>query len=630
MIPDHLFYEDEVRCDYLIPSMVKRTWAAQIEILADLDEACQKNGLTYFAEWGTLLGTIRHGGFIPLDDDVDICMKRKDYEFFISNASKILPENYSIVNYRSSRDFKQMLSRIVSSDHYRFDPEYLHKYSGLPFALGLDIFPLDFISDDEEYEKDRERRVRLVYDVVNEIAHFNTPLDRMPDSIRQIEKEFGIDVKNDPDVLTTLRDLLVKMFGEVEEKDAKYITMYPLWLNNHDFRFPAAWYSHSIRMRFEYTTIPVPVCYEEILRKKYGQGFMTPVRSGGAHEYPYYENHVNVLREHFGFEWPSYRFSEKDLCTPKAPEVLPQAKCLFITYGLREFENMRSLVRKYLDAGYDVSILPVTKFDIEPDMTKIIPSQEVFEDDFYLYDLPGARMVHDESVINGQFDIIVSNYPYDEYNLITTIDRKFYSGELRKKCDRLVYVPAYEPLSIGPRDERAKKLMPSYVDTPLVLKADEIVLHSDEMKQRYVECLDDFSEGRYKDLFEKKITVLSASKKDRADTKRGEKKKILFYIGISLFAAHGEKAIDKLREVFGIFDENADRVDVIFEVQENLSENLKNLFPDLYDRFRQYESRINTEETDIDEIDAYYGEASEYATMMMNASKPVMIYTVAI
>ena len=173
MIFPHSFYEDEIRCDFLVPSMMKRTWAAQMEILADLDSACAQNGMQYFAEWGTLLGTVRHCGFIPWDDDMDICMKRKDYNAFTRNVSAYLPENYSIVNYRSSRDFKQMLSRIVSSDHYRFDTEYMHKYSGLPFAMGLDIFPLDFISDDEEYERDREERATLVFGVVNDMAKYD-------------------------------------------------------------------------------------------------------------------------------------------------------------------------------------------------------------------------------------------------------------------------------------------------------------------------------------------------------------------------------------------------------------------------------------------------------------------------
>ena len=522
-----------------------------------------------------------------------------------------------------------MLSRIVSSDHYRFDPEYMRKYSGLPFALGLDIFPLDFLTDDEEYEKDRERRVRLVYGVVNEIALFDTPLNRLTDSIRQIEKEFGISLDRKKDVLTTLRDLLVNLFGEVEEKDAKYITLYPIWLDHHEYRFPVSFYKNHVRMRFENTTIPVPVCYEEILKKKYGSSFMMPVRSGGAHEYPYYEDHLDILREHFGYEWPSYKFNKNDLRMMDTVEQDPGegAKCLFITYGLPEFQNMRSLAKEYLDNGCEVTILPVTRFDIAPDMTEILSNDISYPDEMYVEGLAGAHVSHDPTLADGRFDVIVTNYQYDEYNLITTVDKNFYSGVLRQKCDRLVYVPAWEASSIRPEDERAIKLMPSYVNTPLVMRADEIILHSDEMRDRYIECLTEFSGEENRSVWEKKISVLKKSCEEVRQKKEG-KKKIMFYIGIATFAQHGDTAIKKLQNVFDIFDENKDRTDVIFEIQDGLLDNLKEMFPLLYEKFRPYLVRINNEITDIDDIDAYYGEPSEYATLLVNDKKPVMIMTV--
>ncbi len=262
MIFPHSFYEDEIRCDFLIPSMVKRTWAAQLEILSDVDRACRENGMEYFAEWGTLLGAVRHAGFIPWDDDLDICMKRSDYNRFIENVRSLMSPDHSIVNYRSNREFKQMLSRIVSSDHYRFDPEYMHKYSGLPIALGIDIFPLDFLTGDDEYEKEREERANLVYDAVNEIAYFGTDPASISDHLKKIENRCGIKLDTKGDILTQLRMLLEKIFSEVEEKDAKYITLYPLWMNKHQYVFPVEAYRNSIRLPFENTTVPVPVYYD--------------------------------------------------------------------------------------------------------------------------------------------------------------------------------------------------------------------------------------------------------------------------------------------------------------------------------------------------------------------------------
>ena len=631
---DHVFYEDEIRCDFYIPSMVKRTWAAQEEILADLDDACARNGLEYFAGWGTLLGTVRHGGFIPWDDDMDICMKRKDYKLFTENVSSYLPDNYSIVNYKSSRDFKQMLSRIVSSDHYRFDPEYMHKYSGLPIALGIDIFPLDYMTDDEDYEKDREERAKLVIDAVNEMAYFDTPVSELEGYLRGVEKRCQVRFDDRKDMLTQLRELLEDIFGEVAEQDAKYITLYPLWMNGHRYRFPKEYYDKSIKLPFENLEISVPVYYDAILKKDYGPLYIRQVRGGGAHEYPYYETHVDILRDSFGFEWPAYRFNPGDFPGPDRKVYgtddlsTPNRKCLFITYCAAAFENMRSLAGKYIDDGYEVTILPVTKYDIAADMTGITPSSEIVPDEYYLKGFKGAHICHDGGILDTYPDIIVTNFQYDEYNLITTVDKVFYSRNLRNHCNQLIYVPPFEAHSVKADDERTKKLMPSYVCTPLAVVCDLIMLHSEEMKERYIECLTTWSTDKYKSVWDRKIEVLAPpyDNTDKSTTHHTSgKRKVMFYVGISLFAEYGEAAIDKIRQSFDTFYENSDKIDVVYVTQEGLLDNLKGLYPALYEKyitsdFPEAEGNIN-----IEVFAAYYGEASAYATEFINDKKPVLL-----
>ena len=630
----HSFYEDEIRCDYVIPSMIKRSWAAQIQILDDLNKACKNAQLKCYAEWGTLLGTIRHRGFIPWDDDMDVCMSRKDYDYIVNNYSSILPENYSIVSFRSNPDFKQMLCRVVSSDHYRFDAGYMHKYSGLPVALGIDIFPFDYLSQDDRYEAEREERVRLVYEAVNELVYFNTPPEKLETRFRKIETVCSVRIDRGGDILLQLRLLLEKMFGEVEEANAKYVTLYPIWLDNHSYKFPVDYYSKSICMPFENTSINVPACYDAILRKKYGDLYMAQVRSGGAHDYPYIDNHLSVLRDSFGFEWPAYRFNAGDF--PGADrksddESAAGKKCLFITYSAAAFGNMRSLARKYIDEGYEVTVLPVTKYDIAADMTGITASGESVPDDYFTEDLAGATVCRDQKLPDTDPDIIVTNFQYDEYNLITTTDKTFYSRNLRAHCDLLIYVPPFEAHSVKADDERSRKLMPSYVCTPLTVVCDKIILHSDEMKERYVECLTAWSSGRYKGVWERKIEVLAVTE-NKADKSAMEaasrKRKVMFYVGLSLFAEHGGAAIDKIRQSFDTFNENSDKIDVIYVTQEGLLDNLKDLYPKLYEKYIASDFQKAEDIFNIDDIDAYYGEGSAYATEFINAKKPIMLMKV--
>ena len=76
---DDSYFLGETRDGFYIEPMMKCAWAAQLEVMCVIKQICEKYDIPYFAYYGTLLGTIRHKGFIPWDDDMDICMLRKDY-----------------------------------------------------------------------------------------------------------------------------------------------------------------------------------------------------------------------------------------------------------------------------------------------------------------------------------------------------------------------------------------------------------------------------------------------------------------------------------------------------------------------------------------------------------------------
>jgi lipopolysaccharide cholinephosphotransferase len=114
-----------------------------LDILLALHKVCEEKGLRYYIIAGTLLGAVRHKGFIPWDDDLDIGMPRKDYDLLMANAKEWLPEPFEVINCDTNEDYPLPYAKIQDSSTTLI--EKLHrKYVG---GIFMDIFPLDGMSE---------------------------------------------------------------------------------------------------------------------------------------------------------------------------------------------------------------------------------------------------------------------------------------------------------------------------------------------------------------------------------------------------------------------------------------------------------------------------------------------------
>ena len=98
----HVYSADEIR----------KLQNELLSILKEIDQICKRNNIKYFAVGGTLLGAVRHHGFIPWDDDIDIGMLRSDYNKFILIAKKELPNNYFVLNFDENNHFPASFTKV--------------------------------------------------------------------------------------------------------------------------------------------------------------------------------------------------------------------------------------------------------------------------------------------------------------------------------------------------------------------------------------------------------------------------------------------------------------------------------------------------------------------------------------
>ncbi len=121
-------------------NLMNKTQIYILSVLSSVLEIVQKMNLKCYMQGGTMLGAIRHGGFIPWDDDVDLGMMRNDYEYFLKNVNKFLPENLELRTYWGQNDHHYYFARII-------DKRFLIKRMGSAEVryenVWVDIFPLD-------------------------------------------------------------------------------------------------------------------------------------------------------------------------------------------------------------------------------------------------------------------------------------------------------------------------------------------------------------------------------------------------------------------------------------------------------------------------------------------------------
>lgn len=294
------YLNGEIRDGFYVESTMKKAWAAEIEVLNEVDRICRQHDIQYFADWGTLLGTIRHKGFVQWDDDMDITMKREDYTRFCQIVRQEQGE-LEIINFHTDPEWKDMLSRVINGRSVNYTEEHLRKYHGFPYVAGLDIFPLDYVAPTEEEDKLQCSMISIVEAFSANIRNNTATPEEIEQTTKDIEQMCGVKFNNLEPLATQLLKLGERLSMMYTNEESQAVAL----MGDHAGPrpldvYPKEYYSESIYMPFEYTTIPVPVGYEKILIQKYGENYMIPYLGGTNHEYPFYRKQQREVYRQMG------------------------------------------------------------------------------------------------------------------------------------------------------------------------------------------------------------------------------------------------------------------------------------------------------------------------------------------
>jgi phosphorylcholine metabolism protein LicD len=648
------YFQDEVKSGFFVPGMVKRGWAAQLEVLNEVDKLCQKHNIQYFAEWGTLLGTVRHQGFIPWDDDLDICMKREDYRRFIEIAKTELPPGYDIANVYTDIGFTDMLTRVLNERTIRMDDAFLEQYHDFPYVAGLDVFPLDFIAPNEQDDQMQIQLLDIVATFSNSIDEKVVEWGAATEYIQQIEQMCGCTFDKTKPLQQQLLILIDRLSGLYTEEEAEYITLMPLWKDHHTYRFPKEYYAQSIRMPFENLMIPVPIAYDEILKRKYGD-YMRLVKSGGGHDYPFFRKQEKILKERTGIQLKKYAFPgsfpQREHVADRHEER-KKKEVLFLPYQASKWDGLASLWKAACedpDTNAVVMPIPYLERGFKGNVREIHYERDLFPEEV------DTVSYQDYNMQEHHPDIIFIQDPCDEYNPTLSVHPDYFSRNIYAYTDRLVYVPWFVQDDFDEQDERSIAGMDYYCTMPGLVYADEILVQSEQMKRMYVQKLTKWAGDDTKAIWEQKILPSGLPIQDKLNEEKqrkpevpeewkpivyrndGSKRKLVLYAtNASHLAEHGNNALCKLNKVLETFKENREEVVLIWRPHPQLQQLTENAEPRIWAEYEYIVEQYQTEGwgiydsgLDPDRIvqlaDAYYGDPGELAHQFSQEKKPVMI-----
>lgn len=265
-------------------------------LLDEFAHQCSLQGLRWFVDAGTLLGTVRHGGFIPWDDDIDVIMPREDYNFLYEHGDSIFKEPFCLIT--SKNNFGDTLTmRLCYTESTFIYPRHLSTFYrkdgvhfDIPRGIAMDIVPLDHIPNDPN---DRKKLLRFIEFLYESCTIVDTACKTNQQRLMYLHDYCkGAELYNE-------------IMTDINSRYKEFLACTPWWTfcNSYGAFVNSKCYEEYVEKTFEgcKEKVRVPIGYDEILKSYYGEYMIEKPRNinwnlylvDDTRSYKYYEQYTN-------------------------------------------------------------------------------------------------------------------------------------------------------------------------------------------------------------------------------------------------------------------------------------------------------------------------------------------------
>lgn len=263
------FLNAEYRCGYLVSEKLKKIWAVELDLLVQLDKICRKHKLRYQVCYGSMIGAVRHKGFIPWDDDMDVWLPREDYDRLCAVAPTELTYPYFFQTALSDRTFFNPFARLRNSETTAIvtNCNSVHYNNG----IFIDVYPLDraaptHFKDILQIEAQRfALRGAMLH--CRDTRRNGSWRWKLASSLRPIVRVIPY-VK-----WVSLYESAIRKYSKLK---TRYAPLFSLAPHERAQRLTDTDVTESMYMDFEFIKVPVPRNYDALLRCYYGDYMSFP------------------------------------------------------------------------------------------------------------------------------------------------------------------------------------------------------------------------------------------------------------------------------------------------------------------------------------------------------------------